>query len=197
MVCPYRRWGGGGEPLSRCSVGIRVQLQQETQYCFTILLKFSIFILRHQETQHSPSIPLSITFCNSGSQGLRGFLHDSAVYTYIFSLNSNWKRLLVIFAPLWPEKTNILSLQTATGKLQQEGGISPLCSIWKVIKLKIRIALLYAQLHMLRMLQGHRTQMQPGQAHGMDPVKLDTGNRLLLCLCVWFSLDNKVGRPCC
>ena len=41
-------------------------------------------------------------------------------------MNSNWKRLLVILAPLWPEKTNILSLHTAVGKLQQEGGISPL-----------------------------------------------------------------------
>lgn len=37
----------------------------------------------------------------------------------------------MIFAPLCPEKTNILSLHTATGKLQQEGGISPLCSICK------------------------------------------------------------------
>lgn len=44
--------------------------------------------------------------------------------------NSNWKRLLVILAPLCPENTNILSLHTATGKLQQDGGISPLWSIW-------------------------------------------------------------------
>lgn len=46
--------------------------------------------------------------------------------THILSLNSNWKRLLVILAPLCPENTNILSRHTATGKLQQEGGISPL-----------------------------------------------------------------------
>lgn len=46
--------------------------------------------------------------------------------THILSLNSNWKRLLVILAPLCPENTNILSLQTATGKLQHDGGISPL-----------------------------------------------------------------------
>lgn len=45
---------------------------------------------------------------------------------HVWSLNSNWKRLLVILAPLWPEKTNILSRHTAAGKLQQEGGISPL-----------------------------------------------------------------------
>lgn len=47
----------------------------------------------------------------------------------MWPLNSNWKRLLVILAPLWPENTNILSLHTATGKLQQDGGISPLWSI--------------------------------------------------------------------
>lgn len=46
--------------------------------------------------------------------------------THILSLNSNWKRLLVILAPLCPENTNILSRHTATGKLQQDGGISPL-----------------------------------------------------------------------
>lgn len=49
---------------------------------------------------------------------------------YMLPLNSNWKRLLVILAPLCPEKTNILSWHTATGKLQQDGGISPLCSIY-------------------------------------------------------------------
>lgn len=46
--------------------------------------------------------------------------------THVLSLNSNWKRLFVILAPLWPENTNILSRHTATGKLQQDGGISPL-----------------------------------------------------------------------
>lgn len=46
--------------------------------------------------------------------------------THVLSLNSNWKRLLVILAPLCPENTNILSRHTATGKLQQDGGISPL-----------------------------------------------------------------------
>lgn len=50
-------------------------------------------------------------------------------FTHMWPLNSNWKRLLVILAPLWPENTNILSLHTATGKLQQDGGISPLWSI--------------------------------------------------------------------
>lgn len=50
--------------------------------------------------------------------------------THILSLNSNWNRLLVILAPLCPENTNILSRHTATGKLQQEGGISPLWATW-------------------------------------------------------------------
>lgn len=49
---------------------------------------------------------------------------------YVLSLNSNWKRLLVILAPLCPENTNILSRHTATGKLQQDGGISPLWATW-------------------------------------------------------------------
>lgn len=57
--------------------------------------------------------------------GCRGPHHQG---THILSLNSNWKRLLVILAPLCPENTNILSLHTATGKLQQDGGISPLCT---------------------------------------------------------------------
>lgn len=54
-----------------------------------------------------------------------------------------------------------------------------------------------AQFHMLRTLQGHGTKVQPGWAHGLGPVKLlSTGNRLLLCLHVWFSLDKKIRRPC-
>ena len=36
-----------------------------------------------------------------------------------------WKRELVIFAPDWPEKTNMESWATATGKLQHVGGDSP------------------------------------------------------------------------
>lgn len=103
--------------------------------------KFSNSILLHQETQHSSSTRKYYISQLKHSR-ITWILHNLTVYTYIFSLNSNWKRLLVIFAPLWPEKTNILSLQTATGKLQQEGGISPLCSIWKVIKFKIRNVLL-------------------------------------------------------
>lgn len=50
--------------------------------------------------------------------------------THVLSLNSNWNRLLVILAPLCPENTNILSRHTATGKLQQDGGISPLWATW-------------------------------------------------------------------
>lgn len=50
--------------------------------------------------------------------------------THVLSLNSNWKRLFVILAPLCPENTNILSRHTATGKLQQDGGISPLWATW-------------------------------------------------------------------
>lgn len=48
--------------------------------------------------------------------------------SYTFSLKLNWKREFVIFAPLWPLNTNMLSLATATGKLQQVGGHSPFCS---------------------------------------------------------------------
>lgn len=53
-----------------------------------------------------------------------------AIYTryneiYRLSLKLNWKRLLVVLAPLWPLKTNIESRATVTGKLQHVGGHSP------------------------------------------------------------------------
>ena len=43
-----------------------------------------------------------------------------------FCWKLNWKRLLVILAPLCPENTYMLSLATARAKLQQVGGMSPL-----------------------------------------------------------------------
>lgn len=47
---------------------------------------------------------------------------------YHLLLKWNWKRLLVILAPLCPLKTNMESRATATGKLQQVGGHSPICT---------------------------------------------------------------------
>ena len=45
--------------------------------------------------------------------------------THVVVLKVNWKRSLVIFAPLCPEKTNMESRATAEAKLQQVGGMSP------------------------------------------------------------------------
>lgn len=163
----------------------------ENRVVFDNSSKLSDSILLHQEAQRFIHNTLKYYASQLKQSRIMWILHDLTAYTYIFSLNSNWKRLLVIFAPLWPEKTNILSLQTATGKLQQEGGISPLCSIWKVILgSKSEMYCYSAQLHILRMLQGHGTQVQPERTHGRAPVKLATGNRLLLCLCVCTDTDS-------
>ena len=43
----------------------------------------------------------------------------------VADLKWNWKSELFFLAPDWPEKTNMQSLATAIGKLQQVGGHSP------------------------------------------------------------------------
>ena len=50
--------------------------------------------------------------------------HNKKVH-HRLSRKSNWKRSLVILAPLWPEKTNMESRATASAKLQHVGGMSP------------------------------------------------------------------------
>lgn len=80
----------------------------------------------HREVACSPR-ELARTPPDAGVGADRGPHHQG---THVLSLNSNWKRLLVILAPLCPENTNILSRHTATGKLQQDGGISPLWATW-------------------------------------------------------------------
>ena len=51
----------------------------------------------------------------------------ASLVTYTWSMRLNWKSELVMRAPEWPLKTNMESLATAMGKLQQVGGQSPFC----------------------------------------------------------------------
>lgn len=94
-----------------------------------ILLSYSNSSGAYEGVKHSYSRLYALLCVGTGeiTTGARAlFMSLKTQETYVLSLNSNWKRLLVILAPLCPENTNILSRHTATGKLQQDGGISPL-----------------------------------------------------------------------
>lgn len=102
------------------SFTLRIAMGPDSGY---ILLSYS-----HNPKAFQDQIPILQGICGNDScqTGMNILVSLKTQTTHVLSLNSNWKRLLVILAPLCPENTNILSRHTATGKLQQDGGISPL-----------------------------------------------------------------------
>ena len=65
------------------------------------------------------------------------FQTSKLFHYYLWSKKLNSNMSFVIFAPLWPENTNILSLTTAKGKLQQVGGLSPDCCTWRLKRFRV------------------------------------------------------------
>lgn len=84
MVCPYRRCGGGGEPRSRCSVGIRVQLGQETGYFFTILLNFLTLSFFTRRRSILPQHPEVLHFSTQAFKDYVDFAQLNCLHLHLF-----------------------------------------------------------------------------------------------------------------